>query len=228
MQRLRATAVPRNLGMSPEIPALDAPGKAHVALQFDKAANEIDLFVNDALVKKWTDDDGFNVSGGCLVIEQSFPNAIARISNMRVSSWQGRHEPEVAAAATNCDMLRFINHDKAAGKIREIKAGRVTVDLAPGTLSIPMERLTQIDFASVTNTAPEPSTPWTVRAFFPGGGALSFELEKWGDNIVQGHSPLFGHLAFQPSGVRELQFNVDRPKHEPIESPIDEFEDLDE
>jgi hypothetical protein len=228
LQRLRATAVPKNLGMSPEVAALEEPGKAHIALQFNKAENAVDLSINGALVKQWKDDDGFNVSGGSIVFEQGFPNAVARLSAMRVSSWEGRYEPESESVATNTDVLRFINHDQAAGKIRSIADGRIAVDLAPGTLSIPLERLTQIDFAAVTNAPPEPPGPWTVRAFFPGGGSLSFQLEKWSHNEVEGHSAMFGRLAFQPTGIRELQFNLDRPRTVSSESPVDEFEDVNE
>ncbi|HWD18758.1 MAG TPA: hypothetical protein VHB20_05720 [Verrucomicrobiae bacterium] len=228
VQRLRATAVPHNLGMTAELPLLESPVKIHVALQFNKAESTIDLSLNGAFVKQWKDDDGFNVAGSCVVFEQSFPSALARLSHLRVASWEGRHEPETAFGATNSDVLRFINHDKAGGKIREIKDGRVTVDLAPGSLTIPLERLTQIDFAAATNAPAETVTPWTVRAFFPGGGALSFQLENWSNNLVQGHSALFGRLAFQPQGIRELQFNLDRTKAETPESPVNEFEDADE
>lgn len=228
LSRLRATAVPRNLGMSPPIPALQTPGTARVTLQFNKTENEVELFVDGALVKQWKDDDGFSVTGGCMILEQTVPNSSARISNMRISSWEGRHEPETTSGATNLDVLHFVNHDSASGKIHEIRDGKVSVDLAPGLLTIPVERLAQIDFASVTNTLAEPPGPSTVRAFFPGGGSLSFQLEKWGDNLVQGHSAIFGRLAFQPNGIRELQFNLDRPRSEPGESPVNEFENIDE
>jgi len=228
LQRLRSTAVPKNLGMSPEIAALEEPGKAHVAMQFNQAESAIDLSVNGVVVKQWKDDEGFSVSGNSVVFEQGFPNAVARLSAMRISSWEGRHEPETDAVVTNTDVLRFINHDKAGGKIRSIADGHVLVELAPGTLSIPLERLTQIDFAAVTNAPPEAPGPWTVRAFFPGGGSLSFQLEKWSADEVQGHSAMFGRLAFQPTGIRELQFNLDRPRVVRSESPADEFEDANE
>jgi hypothetical protein len=228
LQRLQATGPPRNLGMSPELPVLETPGTLRVALQFNKAEREVDLFVDGALVKQWKDEDGFTANGGCLVMEQTLPNGMARVSKMRISSWEGRHDPETSVSVTNVDVLRFINHDQADGKIREIKDGKVTVDLAPGLLNIPLERLTQIDFASATNAVSEKASPWTVRAFFPGGGSLSFQLEKWSNNLVLGQSALFGRVAFQPSGIRELQFNLDRPRPEPADSPVNEFENIDE
>jgi hypothetical protein len=228
LQRLRAAAIPRNLGTSPPVPALETPGTTRIALQFNKEESEMELLVNGELVKQWKDEDGFSVTGGCIIFEQTIPNFMARISHLRVSSWEGRYEPETTASVTNVDVLRFINHDRAGGKIQEIKDGKVTVELAPGVLAVPLERLTQIDFAAVPGAVADAPSRSTVRAFFPGGGSLSFELEHWSNNIVEGHSAIFGRLAFQPNGIRELQFNLDRPRAERGESPVNEFEGLNE
>lgn len=229
LQRLRATSVPRNLGSSQLIPSLSTPSKLHVVLQFNQSESTVNLFIDGTLIKQWKDEDGFSVSGGGIVFEQGFPSAVVRVSDLRVSSWEGRHEPEIAATVVNTnDVVRFINHDKAVGKIQSIRDGNMMVDLPPGRLTIPLERLTQIDFATTTNVPAETTSPWTVRAFFPGGGSLSFELEKWSNNMVEGHSPLFGRLAFQPTGIRELEFNLTRPRNAPAESPADEFQDSNE
>ena len=105
LQRLRATAVPHNLGTSPLVPALATPGTAHLALQFNKDESEMELFVNGALVKRWKDEDGFSVTGSCIVLEQTIPTYPARVSNMRVASWKGgmsRRWPSAARTWTCC------------------------------------------------------------------------------------------------------------------------------
>ncbi len=74
----------------------------------------------------------------------------------------------------------------------------------------------------------EPVGPWEVRAHFPGGSSLSFQLEKWGDKVISGNSSIFGSLEFQPRAIREMEFNLNRPKDENIAVATREFDDLDE
>jgi hypothetical protein len=67
-----------------------------------------------------------------------------------------------------------------------------------------------------------------VRAHFPGGGSVSFQLEKWDDKVVSGRSAIFGSLAFQPGAIREMEFNLNRPKEDAVIGENKEFEGLDE
>jgi hypothetical protein len=102
------------------------------------------------------------------------------------------------------------------------------VDLGGNILHIPCERVRQIDFAQSSAVA-EPRGPWEVRAVFPGGGSVSFQLEKWDDTAIAGHSALFGAVAFQPGSIRQMEFNLDRPRTGPAAaSPENEFDALDQ
>lgn len=130
-------------------------------------------------------------------------------------------------SATNADSIHFVNHDRAAGKIASIKDGKVALEFGGGTLNIPLQRVTQIDFAA-TNALDESSGPWEVRAHFPGGGSLSFQLEKWSDKLISGKSSIFGSLAFQTRAIREMEFNLNRPKDDGVTVEAKDFEDLDE
>jgi hypothetical protein len=49
-----------------------------------------------------------------------------------------------------------------------------------------------------------------VRASFPGGESVVFNMEKWNGTEVKGTSRTFGPLTFDPKGIRELQFNLNR------------------
>jgi hypothetical protein len=84
-----------------------------------------------------------------------------------------------------------------------------------------------MEFAE-TKVPAESSGPWEVRAHFPGGGSLSFHLEKWNDKAVSGQSAVFGSLAFQPDAIREMEFNLHRPKGDTVSTETKEFEELDE
>jgi hypothetical protein len=85
----------------------------------------------------------------------------------------------------------------------------------------------QIDFAQSSAEA-EPRGPWEVRAVFPGGGSVSFQLERWDDKSITGHSALFGSLAFQPGSIREMVFNLDKLRTEPATPLENEFDALDQ
>ena len=92
---------------------------------------------------------------------------------------------------------------------------------------MPLQRVTQINFAA-TPPAAAARGPWEVRAHFPRGGNLSFQLEKWGDREISGRSAIFGSLAFQPGQIRQLEFNLDHPKAAGPPRSDREFEGLDE
>jgi hypothetical protein len=53
-------------------------------------------------------------------------------------------------------------------------------------------------------------------------------LEQWDDKKISGKSAIFGPLAFQPGAIRELEFNLHRPKEDTAAAANKEFEDLDE
>ena len=67
-----------------------------------------------------------------------------------------------------------------------------------------------------------------MRAHFPGGGSLSFQLEKWDDKGVSGRSAIFGSLAFQSGAIREMEFNLNHAKEYEATADNKEFEELDE
>jgi hypothetical protein len=46
--------------------------------------------------------------------------------------------------------------------------------------------------------------------------------------VVSGRSAIFGSLAFQPGAIREMEFNLNRPKEDAVIGENKEFEGLDE
>jgi hypothetical protein len=197
----------KNFGSAP-LPNPAGKNKIHVIIQSNKEEGTVAVLVDNVLVKRWKDENGFGATGGGLLFQQVLGTVAAvQLSNIRISQWQGRFEPETSAVRTNLDVIRFINHDQAAGKITGITDGTVTLVLGKTLLQIPLQRVTQINFTA----APVAATtcgPWEVRAFFPCGGNLSFQLVKWTDKEVSGQSAIFGSLAFQPGQIRQLEFNL--------------------
>jgi hypothetical protein len=200
--------------------------KIHATIQCNKEEGTIAVFVNNLLVKSWNAEGGLRGPGtGLLFQGVVLPGVTIRLSDFKISQWEGRYEPDTSS--TNDETIHFVNHDRAGGKITGIKDGKVTLALGATTLDVPLERVTQINLAG-PSASPEPSGPWDVRAHFPGGGSLSFQLERWDSHGVAGKSSIFGPLDFPPGAVRQMEFNLNRPKAD-FAFPADkEFEDLDE
>jgi hypothetical protein len=202
--------------------------KVHIAIQSNQEEGTVAVFVDNVLANRWKDPNGFSATGGGLLFQQEIMTGNElQLSNFKISQWKGRYEPETSAVTTNVDVIRFINHDQAAGKIAGINDGKVTLALGETLLQIPLQRVTQINFAA-TPVAVETRGLWEVRAHFPCGGSLSFQLEKWSDTEVSGRSAIFGSLAFQPGQIRQLEFNLDHPKTDVPVVSHSEFEGLDE
>jgi hypothetical protein len=156
-----------------------------------------------------------------------FSYTTVKLSHLKVSQWEGRSEPETSPPATNSDAMYFVNQDRTAGKIESIRDGKARLALAGTILDIPLERVTRMEFAEAKVPDESPS-PWRVRAHFPGGGSVSFQLENWNEKAVSGQSAIFGSLAFQADAIREMEFNLSRTKEEGVAAETKEFEELDE
>jgi hypothetical protein len=226
-------SVQNNMGLPFHVAGVPIPGnegkdRMHVAIECDRADASVSVFANRSLVKTWKDCNFQGGGTGIAFVQQAimFGNGSVRVSHLKVSQWEGRSEPEVLVTATTNDAVHFINHDRAGGTIESIQDGKAKLNLAGTALDIPLDRVTQIEFAAA-KTPEESRGPWEVRAHFPGGGSVSFALEKWDEHAVAGRSSIFGTLAFQPTAIREMEFNLDRPKN-PVVSSNKEFEGLDE
>jgi hypothetical protein len=229
LSQMQNMGIPFGLAGVP-LPEAGEKNRMHVAIECDKAEGTVSVFVNHLLAKTWKDCN-FNGGGTGVVFMQRimYSYTTVKVSHLKISQWEGRSEPQTSAPPTNSDAMHFVNHDRAVGKIESIQDGKARLAL-PGTgtvLDIPLERVTQMEFAE-TKVPAESSGPWEVRAHFPGGGSLSFHLEKWNDKAVAGQSAVFGSLAFQPDAIREMEFNLNRPKEDAIVAESKEFEELDE
>jgi hypothetical protein len=224
----------QNMGLpfgmaSVPLPTNIVNSRMRVAIECDKAEGAVSVFVNRQLIKTWKD---CNFSGGGTgVMFAQLPNYVGggtvKLSHLKISQWEGRCEPQTSSPPTNSDAMHFVNHDRAAGKIQSIMDGKVKLEMAGRVLDIPLGRVTQMEFAEDKVPSEAPG-PWQVRAHFPGGGSVSFQLEKWDEKAVAGQSAIFGSLAFQPDAIREMEFNLNRPKEEGVAAQTKEFEELDE
>jgi len=226
---LRTGRTPADQTLATTVTNFDPHGKpARVTLQCNEEEGSLAAQVDGVEVKRWTGLGSFSGFGTGFVVQNQPSGAVVKLSRIRVSKWEGRYEPDLApGGATNADLVFFINRDKAGGKIESITGGKLNLIVGDKVLHIPAERVRQIDFAQ-SGAAAEPRGPWEVRAHFPGGGSVSFQLEKWDGQSIAGRSALFGALAFQPGSIREMEFNLDHPRVVPDASPSNPFDVLDQ
>jgi hypothetical protein len=141
-------------------------------------------------------------------------NAQVRLSNLRVSKWQGNlgevpdgNEP----APSNEDQLVLFNRDKISGQLLGIKEGQVAFKTAFSAMDIPLPRVRRIVLASapppaaITNARP-------VRLSFASRGTLTLELDHWDDQHVTGRSPYLGELKLVSAAFKTIEFDVAAPK----------------
>lgn len=208
IQRVQAGAGASMLGQA-QIPEMLRKNKMRFEIRCNKEDASISLYADGQLVQRWKDNLGFAPRGsGIVFFSQVEPRAL-RLSNIRVAEWEGRYEPDVNAnvPSTN-DVVFLANKDRVTGEFVGVAGDKISVKTRSGTLDIPMARVTQIRFAE----QPESKTaevPWEVRASFPGGESIGFQLEKWTAEQVVGKSDIFGPVQFKPETIRQLVFGAE-------------------
>lgn len=214
VQRVQAGAGAVMLGQN-QIPEMYRKNKMRFEIRCNKEDATITLLADGKFVQRWKDTSpgGFVAKGGGIVFFSQVEARSLKISNLRVAEWDGRFEPE---AMTNLppdlDVVFLANRDKVFGKVLAVEESKATVEAKQARLEIPLERVTQIRFAK--NEATTNSVPGEIRASFPGGESVVFNMEKWDATEVKGTSRTFGPVTFDPKSIREMQFNIDRAAEE--------------
>ncbi|MEI7729066.1 MAG: hypothetical protein WCO56_05825 [Verrucomicrobiota bacterium] len=200
----------QNFG-SIELSSITAKGKARISVRTNREQKTIALLVDDQLVKQWM-DTGELGGAGTAILFQSQSAIPIRLSNLRVTEWNGVID-EATTALSNAkeDLVYLANRDKVSGTLSGIKDGKLKFTTQFATLDIPLERIYRIDFNS-EKTEKTPPRPTDVRLVFGGRGRLTVQLESWDERQVVGSSPVFGTARFQPSAFSSLQFNLIKPR----------------
>jgi hypothetical protein len=211
VQRVQAGAGAVMLGQT-QIPEMFRRNKMHFEIRCNKEDATIALFADGKYVARWKDTSagGFIAKGGGIVFFSQVEPKALKLSGIRVAEWDGKFEPEAMTnAPTDVDIIYLANRDKVTGDVIGLHEGKATISTKQTKLDVPISRVTQIRFAHGTNEVVTFS-PGEVRASFPGGETLSFELDKWNGTQVSGKSRTFGQLSFDPRSIRQLQFNLNR------------------
>jgi hypothetical protein len=189
------------------VPAFNQKNAAHIEIRASKPKRIISLLVDGQLAKQWVDTEEFAGQGsGMRFVHQG--QGKVKLSNLRISVWDGQSDDKPAPNPDGQqDIVRLRNGDKVTGDVQVIQGGKVTVSASGTTLTIPLSRVKQVEFAGKKVDKAE-HEPGNVRATFGRGGALTFQLEKWEAGKVLGTSPNFGKLAFDPSAFSRVELRL--------------------
>lgn len=229
VQRMLPGSSPIVLGQA-SVPSMLRRNKTRFEIRVSKEEPAVAIYADGVLLQRWRDNAGFAGRGSGIVFANQIDGSSLRLSNLKVSEWNGKFEEEIPAnpSATE-DFVRLVNRDKVSGVLSGFRDGKILMAAAQTKLEIPMQRVTQIFFGA-RNTNRVARSPWEVRAFFSGGGSVSLQLEKWTRQQLAGSNPDFGQLVFDARSIRRLQFNLDRAKAgDELANPEDETKwELDE
>jgi hypothetical protein len=141
-----------------------------------------------------------------------------RVSDIRVSPWDGRErdaappgapgdDPEKLVEVPPADsaVVEFVNNDRATGTLHGIRDGKLAFNPAGTRLDIPLARAALISFP----VADAPALPKVegVQVTLHRNERLTLALEKWEAEEIIAVSPVFGRLKLKSESVRALRFN---------------------
>jgi hypothetical protein len=197
-------------------PSLNSKDRLHVDLRVSKPQHKIALFLDDMLVKEWIDPVGFIGAGTAMRVVQN-SGSVLKLSNLRISQWDGFfEEPSAEAADTAHDAIWPENGAKVSGVIESIANGKMTARTTNGPVELALEKIRSIDFAHPQAGSAQTQAT-TVRATFAQGGGLTFILESWRPNEMMVRSADFGKARINPAAFTRLQFLL--PEKKPVEGP---------
>jgi hypothetical protein len=181
--------------------------RSRIELRTNKDKKSIWLLVDGKMVKEWTDPAEFNGDGGNIIFSCQ-PGTYVRISNIKVSKWDGKFDDSAGSTAkTDQDTVQLANEDKVTGGLESIQDGKARLSSTYAELNIPLERVEQIDLATAHSDQAKPQAS-DVRAYFPEGGSLTMQLSQWDAKGCTGTSPNFGKASFLPDAFARIMFNL--------------------
>lgn len=196
----------RQLGQA-IVPALAQKNQARITIKCSRTAPQISLLVDGAVVRQWTDVEGFGGQGtGIRLVHQG--QGMVRLSDLHVTEWDGRfEEAAVVRPDANDELILLVNSDKMAARLTGIHDGTVTLMFQERQLKVPLNRVSQIEMSSGKQVR-EPVPKDSMRGWLAHRGSVTFTVETWDERGVVATSPCFGRATFDPSVMSRLEFHV--------------------
>jgi hypothetical protein len=212
LQRMAASGGSATLGRTEAILSMVTKKNVHLEFRANKEENLIEILADEKLINQWKDSAGWAGKGTGILFYTQTDGAAVKISNIKVSEWDGKPSFEsVTDSGGADDQLYLANRDKVSGKVTSLHDGKLGLASTSNSLEIPLQRITQIFFGN-TNTNVVARNPWEIQASVSGGGTISFALEKWNNEKVFGQNKNFGKISLNSQSIRHIEFNPGKPK----------------
>ena len=217
-----ANNVQNNLGRA-SFQDLRGKTKARISVRINKEDGTIALVLNNRVVKEWEDNAGFAGKGGnvSFVLLQ---NTYVKVSNIRVSQWDGKLPSGEGPKKEGKDLLVMSSAGSLSGELLGILDGKVRFKAAfsPEPLEMTLDTVARINLADTKLEKPKLGLG-DVRVTFSNGGQFTFLLENWGADRVTGLSTVLGRVEFQPDAFSMLEFNLTKKEGSGSADPFDDF-----
>ena len=214
LYRYSRTRGSQRVGSNIRINLTSLKNRATIALKVDKKNSIIALYVNGKFTTKWKDVNAeFAGKGKGLLFSSRSANPI-RISQIRVSEWNGNLPGQNKASTGDGkeDFVMFNNEDSITGSLVGIKEGQMKFKTSFAELPIPLENV-DIIHLSKEGIQSMPIPPGSMGATLKDGkGRLTFKIEQWKDGKITVISPAFGRTIIDSTALKSVEFNLDKPR----------------
>jgi hypothetical protein len=182
--------------------------KSHIEIRTNKEKKSIWLLIDGKVIKEWSDPAEFNGEGGNIIFSCQ-PGTYVRVTDIKVSKWDGKFDESSSPdAESDEDAVQLANEDRVSGHLEAIENGKAKLSSAYAELSIPLDRIDHVDFATAHEDKAKPD-PSDVRAYFPDGGSVTMQLDQWdATKGSSGSSANFGKASFSPGAFARILFNL--------------------
>lgn len=196
----------RYLGQA-AILSFNQKNRAKISIRVNKPRKSITLLVDGLVVKQWIETEDFAGGGtGIRFVHQG--RGSLRLSNIRITEWNGLFEDKSPLRQSSTDDLAVLrNGDKVGGSLKDARDGKFTFATSGSELVIPHIRVKQIEFATARLAKAAPPSTNAVRAFLNRNSWVTFRLNGFDGMAFSGSSENFGNLNFKPDSFERLQFN---------------------
>ena len=207
--------------------------KVRVEFLHDRISGRIRLILGGRIVADWKEQAPEAKGMGSYVHFLGDTSSAIEISRIRITTWDGLIDGQWQEAPMGLrvfpgeDMdaeedepeqdqegIFLRNGDHISGDAVGIEGGKVRLKTRFKEFDLPVSRLRTFALRT-TEEANDPELCWKpirrakdIRAWFPDGGVITFELLEMNEDVIRGRSQTFGEAEFAPDSFNRFEFNL--------------------
>jgi len=208
------------------IPSIMENEKVRFELRGDRRNGKFQLLVDGMPVGDWDDPqpEPSRMGAGMMFFSEDLSSL--RVSHIRVAAWDGtikqhpvvgNEEEGVKEPKDRQDNGRpkmiLRNGDVLVGDVVSIDHDIMMVKTDFGDVALPVSRAESFSLSNAGSEEPILKNG-DIRAWFPGGGRVTFRLDAFADGMLRGFSQTFGDVSFKIDAFNRIEFNLYNPEFE--------------